>query len=110
MCDCGATIRVEHGQIVGEWHTCSTCTPKFYAPAEMRHEITTYTRPAARERELLPSEMSVGALIDLRNEITSRIAAYRQPGVPVRFEDRVALEAVMAEIEERESRAAVTKW
>lgn len=70
----------------------------------------TYTRPAARERELLPSEMSMGALIDLRDEITSRIATYRQPGAPVRLEDRVALEAVMAEIEERESLAAVAKW
>lgn len=69
----------------------------------------TYTRPAARERELLPSEMTMGALVDLRDEITSRIATYRQPGVPVRFEDRVALEMVMAEIEVRESLAAVAK-
>jgi hypothetical protein len=74
------------------------------------HPTRTYTDLAARERELLPSEMSMGALVDLRDEITSRIATYRQPGVPVRLEDRVALEAVMAEIDERESRAAVAKW
>lgn len=64
----------------------------------------TYTRPAARERELLPSEMTIGALVDLRDEITRRIAAYRC------IEDRAALEMVVAEIEERESLAAVAKW
>ena len=30
VCECGATIRMEHGRTVGEWHTCLACTPQFY--------------------------------------------------------------------------------
>lgn len=33
VCECGATVRMENAQTVGEWHTCETCTPAFYRVA-----------------------------------------------------------------------------
>lgn len=82
----------------------SNCTPPHTSLAHLRPPRRPGTRVAAL------GDVQPGALVDLRDEITSRIATYRQPGVSVRIEDRVALEAVMAEIEERESRAAAAKW